>query len=46
MKLLKISFLVLILGICNYTLALETPKNIVLDNVLENKLEISWDTSS
>jgi len=46
MKLLKISLFVLMLGFSNYVLALEAPKNIILDNASSDKLEISWDTSS
>lgn len=34
----------LIFGFFSYALALDAPKNIVLDNAWEDKLEISWDS--
>jgi hypothetical protein len=46
MRLLKISFFVVILAIFNSTFALDAPKNITLDKAYEDKLEIFWDTAS
>ena len=46
MKILKISFFVMVLGFFNLVSALEAPENVVLDKAWENDLEISWNTAS